>query len=98
MNLWTKLAMAALAATSFHFASAQTAAGNTLAPAPGGSDLSNFTCNSKTGQCKCSGREDCFDLGSSGLCVDGTVQDGNKPDSLMCEFKFKRPMRGTVRE
>jgi hypothetical protein len=97
MNRWTAYAIAAVAAMGFQLASAQST-GTTLTPVPGGSDLSNFTCNSKTGQCKCSGRQDCFDLGNSGLCKDGSVTDGNLPDSLVCEFKFKRPVKAPIIE
>lgn len=97
MSKWAAFVVAAVAAVGFQLASAQSS-GTTLTPVPGGSDLSNFTCNSKTGQCKCSGRQDCFDLGNSGLCKDGSVMDGNLPDTLMCEFKFKRPVRAPIIE
>ena len=61
-----------------------------LSPAPGGDVTTNFTCNSKSGVCKCEGKQDCFDLGSSGLCEPNSTMDGNLPNTLMCRFKFRR--------
>ncbi|MCM5682481.1 hypothetical protein M8A51_23375 [Schlegelella sp. S2-27] len=95
MIKWTSLVVAVVAAAGLQFAAAQTS-GSALTPVSGGSDVSNFTCNSKTGACKCEGRQDCFDLGNSGLCKEGSTKDGNLPDTLVCEFKFKRPARSPL--
>lgn len=49
----------------------------------------NFTCDSKSHSCSCQGSTDCYDLGNSALCKDGTLKpDDSKVDTLVCEFKF----------
>ncbi len=55
---------------------------------PGGTVVSNFTCDSSTHSCSCQGNTDCFDLGNSKLCKDGTIKEGNQPQQLVCDFKF----------
>lgn len=49
----------------------------------------NFTCDSKSHSCSCQGSTDCYDLGNSDLCKQGTLKpDDSKVDTLVCEFKF----------
>ncbi|AKJ29658.1 hypothetical protein [Caldimonas brevitalea] len=98
MNAWTRCLVTAAAVAAFQPALAQAPAQDPISPVPGGGELSNFTCNSKTGLCQCKGEAECLDLGNSRLCVDGTVRQGESVGSLKCEFKFRRPVRGPVRE
>lgn len=70
-----------------------------IAPSPAPEFTSNFTCNSKTGMCKCQGTQDCFDLGSSGLCVDNTFSDSvSKPQAGQCAFRFRKVDKKPLQE
>lgn len=57
-------------------------------PSPG--VVSNFVCDSSTHTCSCKlDSTDCFDLGSSGLCKEGTIRpDDSQYQTLVCEFKY----------
>ena len=48
----------------------------------------NFTCDSSNHQCQCQGTGDCFDLGSSQLCVPGTIKEDSRPEGRTCQFKY----------
>lgn len=49
----------------------------------------NFTCDSSTHSCTCTDTVDCFKLGDSKLCKDGTLKkDETFPNVYTCEFKY----------
>jgi len=49
----------------------------------------NFTCDSGTHSCTCTDTVDCFSLGDSKLCKDGTLKkDDTFPNVYKCEFKY----------
>lgn len=54
-----------------------------------GTITTDFTCDSSTHSCACQGAADCFDLGNSQLCKDGTYKpDEQKIEAATCTFKF----------